>query len=142
MKILFSVFILLLCNDSFADSLVFGGISKHVGYEEGVTFNERNNAIGYEYSDISLVAYKNSYSSTSLALYYTQSLLSYKILNFGVSLGGVTGYNNTPVNKPLLPIFAPTLNIELYKSWSTDLSYQMTSSDTGVFTLNLRYSLF
>lgn len=123
-------------------SIVFGGVSKHLG-ESGYTyngdarkFNESNESLGAECNDFAVVAVKLSYYNDGIAAYYTHSFTD----NIGLRLGGVYGYEDTPVSMLIAPLIQPVVKFELIDDLYIEAG-AIYSGDIVVLTANFKYRL-
>ena len=91
--------------------LVVGGWSKHY---TGKEYNETHRMIGFEYDDIQVVNFTNSYDDNSTLLAYTPELgnllpfipaMDGKLL-YGYTAGLVTGYGD------IMPVLIPRVSYE------------------------------
>lgn len=75
--------------------------SKHIG--TGYSYNEENYGLGLQVDSFGLVAYKNSYSKTSVMAYYDLGKSFDNGISLGVSVGAVTGYEYADVIPTVQP---------------------------------------
>lgn len=100
-------------------SFVFGGVSYHMterAYkEEGIVkpYNETNATFGVQVEDIRWVLFDNSYNRTSTAFLWVPSKPVTDNLKLGMRLGFATGYQETPVDTPILPVVGLELDYRI-----------------------------
>lgn len=95
-----------------ADAVILGGFSYHLQSRQYWTgdkkwnINEVNPALGFRFSETELtyVAYHNSYRRTSLAAYWNPRWNLSEYAGVGLRLGAASGYGDTPVNLDVAPI--------------------------------------
>ena len=124
-------------------SIVFGGVSKHLGervYRTGSgtrKLNESNESLGAECNDFAVVAVKLSYYNDGVAAYYTHSFTD----NIGLRLGGVYGYKDTPVNMLIAPLIQPVVKFELIDDLYIEAGAIYDGGHVVVLTANFKYKL-
>ena len=136
------LFLFLISTSAIADtSLVVGGFSYHIGereyedYEEKKPYNEVNPTLGVCVDDWCLVRSKLSYHNWGTAV-YNERMYSKGKIAWGIRLGLVHGYEDTPVDMKIVPMFQPIINF----------STQVGTTQTGVMftgslvlTVNYKY---
>lgn len=102
-------------------ALIAGGWSSHHvgddGYDwegERYQYTEDNKAVGFEFYNVSVVKFTNSYNKAGTALFYTiePDWASTKYVDFGLRVGATLGYGDTPVNMPVAPYVAPVAELK------------------------------
>lgn len=124
-------------------SLILGGFSYHIGDREYTynnetkPLNEHNLTIGYEHGGWSVVQFKNSYYKPSLMVAKSYDWW-FDDVYYGIKLGLVTGYGDTPVNYDLMP--AGQIELGYRTGPITSIIGWMPSSSLGVMTLHWEYT--
>jgi hypothetical protein len=102
MKKLITLLALFAASTQAADyKLIIPISSKHIGSD--YNYNEENYGLGLQVNDLGVIAYKNSYSDTSVMAYYDINKSFDSGVSVGVSIGAVTGYEYADV----IPIAQP-----------------------------------
>jgi len=124
-------------------NILLGGWSNHLKHdsyhkvsEDALhKFNSSHNMVGFEYKNIVLSTFKNSYYNTSVLLGYNYSVVNFKTITnhkLNLVMGVVSGYNEYQaqeayIGKGLSLYLLPTINTEIAKYKDVTLSL-----DTGI----------
>lgn len=130
-------------------SVYMGGASYHIGAEtytyKGETrdIQQVNPMIGVQYKQMMVFGMKNSYHRTSLGLVWTPEHQVNDWFAVGVRLGLASGYSDTPIDRPVVPVVNPYMDFALY-NFHTQLGIMPsgTGDSKGIVTLNFKYDLF
>lgn len=130
-------------------SVIFGALSKHVNastYKDNKNndqrrkFNENNAALGIAYNNWSLLYAKLSYYNNGLAGYYTYKTYRSQRFDFGFRVGLVFGYEDTPADLPVLPLFSPVLEYKPSEEISFESAAMIGGNGVFILMLNAKYN--
>lgn len=104
------------------DYLLFSGFSYHMDkrhYLENTPnprhYNENNYGMGVQRDEVRLIAFQNSYYEPSVAIMWAPMWKLTEDLKGGFRLGAAIGYDNTPLNLPLVPVVGAELDYKVGK---------------------------
>lgn len=136
-------------HDETRISFIFGALSKHLNadtYEDDKNddkrrkFNENNLSLGITYNNWSGLYARLSYYNDGLAGYYTYKTYRSRKLDFGFRIGLVFGYEDTPANLPVLPLFSPVLEYKPIEQISIESAAMIGGSGVFILMLNAKYN--
>jgi hypothetical protein len=80
-----------------------------------------------------------SYNNRAYGLYYTYrpDILDFGRIELGLKLGGMYGYKDTVEDLLIVPIIAPTMQVNIYKGLSGELSMNYVHGG-AVFLFNFK----
>lgn len=130
-------------------SVIFGALSKHLNastYKDNKNndqrrkFNENNVALGIAYNNWSVLYAKLSYYNDGLAGYYTYKTYRSPKFDFGFRVGLVFGYEDTPADLPVLPLFSPVIEYKPIEEISFESAAMIGGNGVFILMLNAKYS--
>ena len=136
-------------SDEIRISFILGALSKHLNadtYKDDKNddkrrkFNENNLSLGIAYNNWSVLYAKLSYYNDGLAGYYTYKTYRSHKFDFGFRIGLVFGYEDTPADLPVLPLFSPVLEYKPTEEISVESAAMIGGSGVFILMLNAKYN--